>query len=536
MTITAKFPGRCSKCGGPVQPGDRIDWDKAAKKVAHETCPSADAPAAPHGQPRTYKLTGEQEDALAKFSEGESLAIKAGAGTGKTSTLLALAQSTTRRGQYIAFNKAIVAESRAKFPANVTCSTAHSLAYVNATPAMKRRLKDSRRMRSEEIAARLGIAPIGFDHAGVTGEAKVLSAGFLAGLVMRAITNFCQSADDVPVARHVPLIEGLDAPGEYTLNNLVSRKLLPIIRVAWDDLMRDNGHLPFRHDHYLKAWQLSGPRIEADFILFDEAQDANPVMVAIVAAQTHAQLVWVGDSNQQIYSFTGAVNALEDVPADRQAFLTQSFRFGPRVAEVANEILDRLDADLRVQGWAEIASRVTEVAQPDAILCRTNAAAVRNVMTAQATGLRAHLVGGGDQVVRFAKAARDLMNGRGTDHVDLACFGTWGEVQTYVAEDEQGGELQLLVKLVDEFGVDTILQALDNMIREDAADIVVSTAHKSKGREWDTVQLAGDFPDDPKGEELRLLYVAVTRAKLVLDISAVAALEGGEAFAAGEAS
>jgi hypothetical protein len=534
MTITARYPGKCIVCGGPVAPGEQIEWNKAQKTVAHAQCPAGDAPAAPHVT--AFPPTPEQKTALDIFATGQSMAIKAGAGTGKTSTLMMLAQSTTRRGQYLAFNKAIVAESRGKFPPNVTCSTAHSLAYANATPTMKRRLKDSRRMRSEEIAARLNVGPIGFDHAGVEGGPKVLSAAFLAGLVMRAITNFCQSADDEPIARHVPLVDGLDAPGEYTLNNSLSRQLLPVVRRAWDDLMSERGQLPFKHDHYLKAWQLSGPRIQADFILFDEAQDANPVMVAIVAAQTHAQLVWVGDSNQQIYSFTGAINALENVPADQQAFLTQSFRFGAAVAEVANDLLDRLDADLRVVGWQQINSTVAEVAEPDAILCRTNATAVRNVMTAQSLGQRPHLVGGGEQVVRFAKAARDLMVGVGTDHPDLACFANWGEVQSYVSEDEQGGELQLLVKLVDEFGVDAILRTLDNMAREADADVVVSTAHKAKGREWDTVQLAGDFPDQASGEELRLLYVAVTRAKLTLDITAVAALEGGAAFMAGGAS
>jgi superfamily I DNA/RNA helicase len=61
------------------------------------------------------------------------------------------------------------------------------------------------------------------------------------------------------------------------------------------------------------------------------------------------------------------------------------------------------------------------------------------------------------------------------------------------------------------------------VIREEDADVTVSTAHKAKGREWDAVQLAGDFPEPEKqgDEELRLLYVACTRAKRELDIEAV---------------
>lgn len=59
------------------------------------------------------------------------------------------------------------------------------------------------------------------------------------------------------------------------------------------------------------------------------------------------------------------------------------------------------------------------------------------------------------------------------------------------------------------------------MPTEASADVVISTAHKSKGREWQSVQLAGDFPDEAAGSdaELRLLYVAATRGRLELDVS-----------------
>jgi UvrD-like helicase family protein/AAA domain-containing protein len=536
MTITAKFPGTCAACGGPVVPGQKVEWDKAAKTVRHETCSAAETPEVDRRP--SFAPTSEQTRALELFESGSSLAIEAGAGTGKTSTLLLLAQSTRRRGQYVAFNKAIVTEAGEKMPGNVTCSTAHSLAFRAVGKRYAARLK-SPRMRSLDIAQHLRLT-------GTNVDGKYIGAGYLGGLAMRAITRFCQTADRVPGPEHVPYVEGIDpiidGRRTYANNEALRWLVAPALQRAWDDLMSESGRLPFRHDHYLKAWHLDGPRINADFILFDEAQDANPVMVAIVAAQTHAQLVWVGDSQQQIYSFTGAVNALENVPAEGRTFLTQSFRFGPAVAEVANGILDRLEADLRLVGTESIASVVGPIAEPDAILCRTNATAVRTVLRLQSEGSTVSLVGGGDDVVRFAKAAEQLMNGGRTDHPELACFDDWREVQTYVEEDEQGSELRLLVSLVTEFGVETILDALDRTIRETDADVIVSTAHKAKGREWNAVQLAGDFPSPEKigPEELRLLYVAATRAKRELDISAVDVLsvtvreeEDAEAIALG---
>lgn len=479
----------------------------------------------------TFAPTDEQTAALDLFHTGESMVIEAGAGTGKTSTLMLLAENMRTRGQYLAFNKAIVVEASSKFPAHVACSTAHSLAFRAVGRSFAHRLNSSR-MRSMDIARLLDIDSFTVHYGS---QSKTLAAGFLAGHVMRAVTRFCQTADERPSRHHLPYIDGIDLPqGDgtrtYEQNDRLRDYLTPALTAAWFDLQQTNGSLPYKHDHYLKAWQLRRPRIEADVIMFDEAQDANPVMAAIVAAQSHAQLVYVGDSCQAIYEFTGAVNALAEISADHRRYLTQSFRFGPAIAEVANLLLGRLGAPLRLQGSPRVASVVEPLGNPDAILCRTNATSVSTVLNLKRLGRRPHVVGGGTEVVSFAKAAADLMAGRWVGHPELACFQSWEEVQDYVENDPQGNELSLLVGLVDEYGVPTILSALENMPREAHADVIVSTAHKSKGREWPRVQLAGDFqverldgePISPS--ETRLLYVAVTRAQNVLDAETIRSL------------
>lgn len=478
--------------------------------------------------------TPEQMQALTLFNTGEGLAIEAGAGTGKTSTLIQLAQSCpARRGQYVAFNKSIVTEAGQKLPGNVVASTAHSLAFRAVGRQYSHRLNGPR-VRSDDIARRLSIDPfvVKFGE-----QSKVLQPSYLGGLVMRAIERFCQTADEAPTADHVPYVEGIDLPEAtgrrgYQWNTELATLLVPAMRAAWADLASQDGTLPFKHSHYLKLWQLSHPTIPADFILFDEAQDASPVMMAVISRQDHAQVVWVGDSNQQIYEFTGAVNALASVAATQRAFLSQSFRFGPAVAEVANRMLERLHAELRLTGTQSIASVVDAIAEPDAVLCRTNAAAVQRVLTEQEQGRRPHLVGGGAEVVAFARAAEDLMSKGWTSHFDLACFTSWGEVTAYVEQDAQGAELKLMVDLVENFTVPVILRALERMTPEAQASIVVSTAHKSKGREWNSVQIADDFPDgsqrDVTDSDLRLLYVAATRAKRELDITRSPVLSGAD--------
>lgn len=480
-----------------------------------------------------FTPTAEQQDALDLFGQGRSMVIEAGAGTGKTTTLKALAESDpSRHGVYVAFNRAIVEEAKRKMPANVKASTAHSLAFGAVGKRFSHRL-NSNRMTSAEIARRLNIDPMWVQFGN---ERKVIQPDTLAGHVMKAISAYCNSADDEPGEQHFSYIDGIDLPTDtgkrtYANNNEVRRSLLPALRRAWADLSDPNGQLRFSHDIYLKLWQLSRPNLRADFVLFDEAQDASPVMAAAIGYQTTAQRVYVGDSQQAIYGWRGAVNALANLDTDDRTFLTQSWRFGSAVAEVANRVLAMIPgAELRLIGAPGMDSKVEEVADPKAILTRTNACAIIELLSAQRAGRRAHLIGGGEEMRRFAKGAQDLMTVGRTTYAELACFTSWGQVQMYVSDDPQGSELRLQVRLVDDFGVEAILRALDGMPREEYADLVISTAHKAKGREWSTVRIASDFPDEITGdEELRLLYVAVTRAQDVLDISGVALLRDPEA-------
>jgi cation transport regulator ChaB len=465
---------------------------------------------------------------LVNAEDGVSVAVEAGAGTGKTSTLVEIATSTDRIGYYVAFNRAIVQDAGRRMPDTVISSTAHSLAMKSVGHHYRHRLNQGR-VRGWEIARRIGMQPLTVDI-GVKG--KRLSDDYLAGLAMRALRNFCFSAEEKPLPRHVPYIEGIDMPNAamgrtYHNNDKVREHLAPFLERAWADVINPEGTLPFTHDHYLKIWQLSEPRIPGEFILFDEAQDAAPVMLAAIGAQD-AQLVFVGDSQQQIYEWRGAVNALSTVDTSQRAFLTQSFRFGQAVADVANICLGKLRAELRLVGLASIESEVVSasmIREPDAILCRTNAGAMNKVMAAQRGGKRVHLVGGGGEIGSFVRAAKMLQDGQKVWYADLACFDSWGEVEEYVQNDPQGDELALMVKLIDEYGVEAILEALDHMPQERYAELVVSTAHKAKGREWDRVQLSGDFMvEDLPPEEWRLIYVAATRARRVLDLSQCHAL------------
>jgi hypothetical protein len=481
----------------------------------------------------TFQPTPQQDAAVGLFLSGADLVVRAGAGAGKTSTLTLMAEAAPhQRGQYIAFNRSIVEEAGRKMPRTVSARTAHSLAFTAVGKPLAHKLQ-SKRMPSAKVAALLGIRePVKIQ---IGQAAKWLAPGWLAGHVMRSMANFCNSSDPAPTRRHVPYIEGLDMPDgagrrTYVNNDLIAMAIEPMLGKAWADLIDPAGQLRYSHDVYLKLWELSEPVINADFVLFDEAQDASPVMASIVAQQAgRAQRVYVGDSEQAIYAWRGAVDALNQLeaqPGVERTCLTQSFRFGPAIADMANACLARIpSADLRIVGFDRIDSVIGEVADPDAFLCRTNARAMRQFLDTLAAGRRPHLVGGGKELASFARAWVELRDKGWTPHPELSCFDSIAQVEDYVDADPQGSELALLVDLVSEHTPEVLLEALDNQVPEDRADEIISTSHKAKGREWASVALADDFPDpderDVSDEEMRLLYVSVTRAQEALDVSGV---------------
>jgi len=486
-----------------------------------------------------WPLTPEQRHAVDRFLSGEDLVIEAGAGTGKTATLVALAEACApRKGVYLAFNRGLTEDAAKRLPANIEARTVHSHAYravLGNNKALQGRLRGGKRLSRTAEAKFLRVDAL--DVTGPLGH-KRLAAGFMAGYVMDGVRRFCQSADAEPLAKHLPTIAILDDDGKRGPNNWKCAEAhVPALKRAWRDLTADDGVLRFSHDHYLKMFQLASPALPGDFVLFDEAQDASPVIQSIVLGQrAHGkQVVAVGDSAQAIYGFTGAVNAMAALRENgdaETAFLTKSFRFGPAVAGVANALLDQLDeGDLRLVGHDPVQSTVGPVADPDCILTRTNARAVATAIELMADGKTVSIAKSlKDSVISFAKAAEQLKESGWTGHPELAPFSTWDEVQRFVDDDLAGHELGLMVRLVDQFGADAIIGELSRTVSESLADVTLSTAHTSKGREWATVRIAGDFPQPDEGEkipqlapeELRLLYVAATRAMGRLDLTEVA--------------
>ena len=493
--------------------------------------PSAD-PALTRAAFGGHAPTDEQSAIVDSFQQGQQLTVSACAGSGKTSTVLGLARleaarNPGRRGLYIAFNASVAREAKGQFPQQVRASTAHSLAFsslkdgphadlLGKLNAPRPRWRDT----IDALAATKLWLPADY------GGPRVLSEYVMARLALRTLEQFCRTTDEGIGPHHVPEQTGVEGPAR----ELMVDQVLPLARRAWRLALNPHRfEVQFQHDHYLKLWADTGPKVgrEDDYIVVDEAQDLNPILREIVLSQTHLQRVMVGDSAQAIYGFTGAKDALHDVPDAVERALTQSWRFGDTIAEAANLYLEQLGVAMRVRGNPGKHSRLTAGDRPvDAVLCRTNADAIGEVIAAQKAGKATALEGDRAAALRFCDSAEQLQAGISPRDPSLAAFSSWLDLVEYVENSPGVSEIKTLVELVDDHGLDVVRDAMENLVPRSRAALISGTAHKAKGLEFSRVRINGnwqideprpDVSEEARNAELMLAYVALTRAMDELD-------------------
>lgn len=250
------------------------------------------------------------------------------AGTGKTSTLINYAKTHhSKRILYIAFNKSVREHANKIFPQNTTCKTWHSLAYSHflqqhalTPPQMNQSLATS--LKYGDVKQFLNI-----------------SDSYVANLIIKTLGNFLVSSATHIELIHVPEIDGIALVKDAKL----PREQIMVLATQMLDHMKNfkKNNISITHDFYFKMYQLAKPIISGyDILMVDEAQDTSDVQLSVLQNQVgHSSILLVGDTHQQIYSFRGAVDAMQKIPVSKTFYLSTSFRFGYEIAAAANNIL-----------------------------------------------------------------------------------------------------------------------------------------------------------------------------------------------------
>lgn len=456
-------------------------------------------------------------------SEAPKLLIQAGAGSGKTTTLVGYAQHHSRlRILYLCYNKSVEIAARGRFPRNVVNKTAHGLAY--AVYGTQFSHKQTNNLRLTDIARALD-----------TQDWELVRD------VLTTLNNYMASADDLIERCHFPRFG--DRPMLTSAQERYLNQALVAAMSIWKRMtdLQDTA-VQITHDGYLKLYQLSKPDLSQRFdcVLLDEGQDVNPVIADIVRIQ-RIRKVAVGDRHQQIYRFRGAEDALNAswMAGAEKHYLTQSFRFGPAVAHVANIILSYKGETRKLQGLGEktLVKKALPVGLPHrTYIHRTVIGVIENALCLVTEKPKIYWVGGIDSysvrdledLFYFSRQQRDLVQNKKLLR-DYRDYGQYVEI----AEVSQDSEMIRSIKIINMYpDLPQRILALRSCTVDQRLDatITLTSAHKSKGLEWDFVGLFDDFTSDPlspdidpgrRDDELNLLYVAVTRAMKILAINSL---------------
>lgn len=478
------------------------------------------------------KLTKEQQNILQSTGD---IKINAVAGSGKTTTIILYAKSRPPGSHilYLAFNRSVKLEAIRKFAesnvSSVHIETAHSLAYKHIVTTHQYRVKSSS-YKLYEVVEMLNLK-FGDD---------ITTEYIIANHILKFVSNFCNST--------AIKIENFDYPANITdpaSKQFVMTFYKIILKKAIElyELMK-SGEIEVTHDFYLKQFQLSDPQLPYDYILFDEGQDASPVMFDVILKQRAIKVV-VGDVHQQIYSWRSAVNSMEKVDFSLYN-LSTSFRFRQDIADLAAKVL-------KCKSWIQHQQKITISGKGNcvkrktrAILARTNLGLLLRaieVISEQPHIRRIYFEGNINSYMygEDGTSLYDVLNlflGKNDMVRDamLKKMPDFSALEAYISKTEDIA-LGMMAEIVKRFKgrIPGILQRLKQLHvpneERETAQIIFSTVHRAKGMEYDVVQLVNDFITEQKVaalcadktsgnyderklvEEVNLLYVAITRVK-----------------------
>jgi very-short-patch-repair endonuclease len=261
----------------------------------------------------------------------------------------------------------------------------------------------------------------------------------------------------------------------------------------------------------------------ANGVLVHNCQDISPCIFDILNNQKQSAIIYVGDRHQSIYQFRGAVNIMELITPTKEFYLSKSFRFKENIAYLANIIINNFKKETK----KIVHNETFEADGKTCFIARTN-----NTVFKEAIERKGSLFFvGGLHTYPFSNIYDTLYLWRNEkDKIKNAFIKSMDDIQTY---QEYGMtmhdcEVMAACSLVFDYG-NALFKLLPNIRKrtitdEDKADHILTTAHKSKGKEWENIELANDFNpiivDEDKINtgfldecEINILYVSITRAK-----------------------
>jgi DNA helicase II / ATP-dependent DNA helicase PcrA len=479
------------------------------------------------------QLTPQQAAAIKEVETGSgSIVLSAVAGAGKTSVLIEMLKATEGSVAFCAFNKSIAKEIEFKvnqqnINKDVKVGTVHSFGFGAIRRSISRVNVDGNKIQT--------IVRDNFNNEESNMQTFLISAVAMAKEVgIRACVNdnyntWIQMFDHYDLWNSLPLDVNTEKAIGLCQDVLdISNKTLNV--VDFSDMI----YLPILKK--MRIWKYSN-------IFLDEAQDTNATRRALVKMMLapKGRLIAVGDPSQAIYGFTGAdSNALNLIQKEFKAKelpLSVTFRCPKNVVKLAQQYVSHIeshpDSADGIVDECNLQDLPNLVTQEDAIICRNTKPLVevaynliRNKIPCKVEGRKI-----GEGLIKLA--TRWKVKTVGTLINKLEAYKE-KEIEKYKKKENESmcqvieDQVETLAVFIDQCKVDDSISTLISKIQELFDDtenkkiLVLSTIHRSKGREWNRVFALGINHYSPSKyakkdweliQENNLLYVLVTRAK-----------------------
>ena len=483
-----------------------------------------------------------------------SCVLEAVAGAGKTTTLIEAARKMPGQVAICAYNKKIANEIKDKLEKlqidwrKVQGGTVHSFGFGAYRRAFKNVKVDDHkvdnwlegRTQNDEF-----LTSISSQVAHLVSLAKQRAIGVLARIddwdAWRDIIEHFALFEEGPESAVEPAIalaiEALKASNQITSI------------IDFDDMV----YLPLLLK--LKFWQF-------DNVMVDEAQDTNPARRALVRAlvKKGGRVIAVGDRHQAIYGFTGAdSDALDLIVQDFHCIrmpLTITYRCPKQVVSFSQQWVNHIHAadeapegkviQLHMKDF--LAKPIEELDKTCAVLCRLNKPLV--ALAFQLIRKKVPCRVEGRDIAANLRKLITRWKVNNLDQLENKLDQYLERETTKLLAKKQETKLQLVEDTVEtiktiidqcqkeqKHKLQDAIDYINELFADDVKDmLVLSSIHKSKGREWPNVywlDRAGTCPSRwarqewQQEQEINLCYVAATRAQEVL-IELQAAANGEE--------
>lgn len=298
----------------------------------------------------------------------------------------------------------------------------------------------------------------------------------------------------------------------------------------------------------IERGEVEPSKIAKSVLVIDEAQDMGPddfrLVQSLMRQNEEMRVIAVGDDDQNIYAFRGSdsryMQSLVSQEGAKLYEMTDNYRSAKAVVDCANRFVQHIPDRMKhtsihsatgyegkVMTLTSLLNIEINVQSSTAILTRTNEETMQVAYELELRGLHATVAQsmGGFRFGNLAEIRYFLKQlGMGND-VTIAKE-KWQEAKKQTLEVYASSScLDVVQHFFTDFELThkTYYQSdlreyifesnIEDFIAVDDKSVFVSTIHKAKGREFDTVYLLSPVPDGRNVNDTRAYYVGLTRAK-----------------------